>query len=578
MADPATRAFQRLTRSVDELSGTLANELAQLGAGIELVSRRQQSLESDVHALDADVQSLAAQFHAFVQQQQRAQQVQLAETRLVKARQQLERDFGFHAEVRRRATGLLQALDAGVVSHRTIRHVTEDVMTSTPGYWLAPALVAVAAWIRDDRPLAERARDEALRRDDVKASLFFALVLRRYRREEASIRWLTRYFQRLDPTALRRPFVVLLDAVATGAFGPGARARTAELVDGWLERFAQQPDFAAEQERRWLAAIAALEQPVDPGRYPMLRAHSPTWQDLEASLKGAAVHAALRDQLTALFTGELPPPAGLEQQIDGILRSLVTRFDDAELPLRREERLLALIVELDGDRGAAEARLDAEQDSFEEETGFPALLTGAAMHPDNLGVSVGTQRYATALSRQWLLAAHDTFTARLRADLPQEVELEVDGWDGRARDGSEGDRLAADLRAEFDRRERAAADAVELSTPARLAPFAGAGLVVVGLVSGFEAVWILAGLAAVAFFLVRRQQADRQRVRETGQVRQRRDAALEVLDACLAEVVDLRAAWQEADAVAEETRQTIAAISPAQHTLDGSGASRSVIA
>ena len=149
-------------------------------------------------------------------------------------RAELETTYGHYAEVRRRTTGVLQALDTGVVSHETIQDTTEEVMVASPRYWLAPALVALAAWSRHDRSLADRALAEALRRDVAKTSLFMSLVLRRYRRPAAA-RWLAQFFARQDPTALGREFIVVLDAMATGGYGIEGRAIATVEVTAWLK-------------------------------------------------------------------------------------------------------------------------------------------------------------------------------------------------------------------------------------------------------------------------------------------------------------------------------------------------------
>lgn len=61
-------------------------------------------------------------------------------------------------------------------------------MISTPGYWLAPCLVALAAWINDQPELAEKAIKEGIKRNDEKTSLFFALSVAVRNRKEACLK------------------------------------------------------------------------------------------------------------------------------------------------------------------------------------------------------------------------------------------------------------------------------------------------------------------------------------------------------------------------------------------------------
>ena len=56
--------------------------------------------------------------------------------------------------MRNKAKGIIQADDIGIVRKETISNLSEEVMIATPGYWLAPCLVALSAWI--NLPLALR--------------------------------------------------------------------------------------------------------------------------------------------------------------------------------------------------------------------------------------------------------------------------------------------------------------------------------------------------------------------------------------------------------------------------------------
>ena len=92
-------------------------------------------------------------------------------------------------------------------------------MISTPGYWLAPCLVALAAWINDQPELAEKAIKEGIKRNDEKTSLFFALICRRADRKEACLKWTQRYLANQDEENLDRKTIIVLDAFASGLFG-----------------------------------------------------------------------------------------------------------------------------------------------------------------------------------------------------------------------------------------------------------------------------------------------------------------------------------------------------------------------
>lgn len=136
------------------------NNLGTLNNNIEVVDRNVDTVNNNVKVVYDEIGALARDFHNFVQLQVRANALSKAQQRIIQIRQEMEKRFGHYDIVRRTTTGILQADDIGIVKKDTISNATEELMISTPGYWLAPCLVALAAWINDQPELAERAVKE----------------------------------------------------------------------------------------------------------------------------------------------------------------------------------------------------------------------------------------------------------------------------------------------------------------------------------------------------------------------------------------------------------------------------------
>ena len=95
----------------------------------------------------------------------------------------------------------------------------------------------------------------------------------------------------------------------------------------------------------------------------------------------------------------------LKVQLDEILNSLVTDFDDEELPLRREEKFEQFIIDFEGDEQRARQNMVIEQTAFDTHKDFTQLLTDAAMKPESSHASASTQKFAIALSKDWITNA-----------------------------------------------------------------------------------------------------------------------------------------------------------------------------
>ena len=119
--------------------------LRSISADMSGVHSELGSLNFKQDQLESELTKLADAFADFVEADLKHKSLQLAETRQGNLKQDLQIKFGYYAEVRRMATGILQGVDTGVVSDDTLKFTTEEVMIKAPGYWLAPALVALAS-------------------------------------------------------------------------------------------------------------------------------------------------------------------------------------------------------------------------------------------------------------------------------------------------------------------------------------------------------------------------------------------------------------------------------------------------
>ena len=232
-------------RTIEHNLGAIHNDLQTLDSNVGAVN-------SNIKVVYDEIGSLAKEFHDFVSVQQRANRLNQAETRLVKIRQELEKKYGHYDIVRRTTTGILQADDIGIVKKDTISNATEELMISTPGYWLAPCLVALAAWINDQPELAEKAIKEGIKRNDEKTSLFFALICRRADRKEACLKWTQRYLANQDEENLDRKTIIVLDAFASGLFGADTEGVISRQMNEWLQHLEEKPGHSSGQRRSTL--------------------------------------------------------------------------------------------------------------------------------------------------------------------------------------------------------------------------------------------------------------------------------------------------------------------------------------
>ena len=550
-------------RTIEHNLGAIHNDLQTLDSNVGAVN-------SNIKVVYDEIGSLAKEFHDFVSVQQRANRLNQAETRLVKIRQELEKKYGHYDIVRRTTTGILQADDIGIVKKDTISNATEELMISTPGYWLAPCLVALAAWINDQPELAEKAIKEGIKRNDEKTSLFFALICRRADRKEACLKWTQRYLANQDEENLDRKTIIVLDAFASGLFGADTEGVISRQMNEWLQHLEEKPGFTEKQTQQWSEAINLKRKPIDTSSYTYLRKYSKTWPVLEDILEGAHLHAEMLEYLIGIFEQKVST-ATVREQLDDILDSLVTDFDDEELPLRKEEKFEQFIVDFRGDESRARQNMNVEQTAFETHKDFTQLLTDAAMKPETAHSSVSTQKFAFALSRDWVMNAYNDVVAQNRMKIPNEIEINVDTFNDTTVDGQNENELLERFSTLVSSERDAELATCVMSSFEQFCLYGGIAVGVIGLVillfgnKFLGLIAVIAGVVMVLNHFSKKKDIENKRQNIAERYEKKRSSGSEIIRATLAEVVDFRIEFADKDSESEQVIDFLEQLSPDQY-------------
>lgn len=555
--------------------------LKAINNNLEVIDNNVDRVNDNVKVVYDEVGALARDFHNFVQIQIRANALSKAQQRVIQIRQEMEKRFGHYDIVRRTTTGILQADDLGIVKRDTISNATEELMISTPGYWLAPCLVALAAWINDQPELAERALKEGIKRNDEKTSLFFALICRRADRKSAALKWTQRYLANQDEENLDRKTVIILDAFASGLLGSDSEGVVSKQMGEWLEHLADKPGFVEQQTKQWSDAINLKRKPLETNDYTYLRKYSKTWPVLQDIMEGAMLHAEILDYFMAIFEQEASTDS-LKAQLDEILNTLVSEFDEEEIPLRKEEKYNQFVIDFEGDEDRARQNVAVEQTAFEEHKDFTQLLTDAAMKPESSHASVSTQKFAIALSKEWVSNAYNDVVAQNRMKIPNEIEINVDTFNDKTTDGQNETELIGKFNALVDEEKASALSQVVLSGFEKFCLWGGVAIGVIGLIMMIAGstflglIAIIAGIGMVINHFSKKKKVEQNRQNIEAKFEEKRKNGSQIIRATLAEVVDFRAEFAEKDGESQKVIDFLEQISPEQYVRKLADSSRRI--
>jgi len=415
--DSTADRLRRLEQAVgDSRHGTLASHLKSLDGS---VSKLRQDLQDGLSGLRGELRD-------YVKEDRSRRSAQAA---LLDARAQLDREFGHRQVVRRSATGILQALDTGIVAPAVLLEAAGRLMLDTPGYWLPPAVVAVVAWTGDGHQVAQNAVIEATRRDAGQAALFFSLMAARYARHDAAGQWLEEYLGALDCRSLTVDFEVVMNAAAHEELGGPARDRLIGVCTGWRDQLVEDKELARRQVERWQAFMRNKQQRLDGkfGLLPKMTVGS-DWNEKRARLEANAVFHPVRDWLDGQLAVASPGREDPAASIEALLQSLVAAPDDREAELLRLAAERQAAVEKLGHRGQATAKPADREQASPPERDFLTLLTDAALRTPAGTPPVRAPLLALTFSGAFIKEAINVLRQYNERSKPDSIEIAIDGW------------------------------------------------------------------------------------------------------------------------------------------------------
>lgn len=438
----------------------------RIEANVSHTNQKLDSVSGELAQVNKDLQALRKSFETFVNDSKKSRALQKAATELIRVRQELEQKYGGYKTVRETMLGVLQATDLALVKKTTISQVTEELMLSTPDYWLAPCLVAVSAWIGNDRDLAERAIAEAVKRDEEKTALTMALICRRNNRTDTCYEWLSIYFARQNASNFTRSNFTYLNAYLNGVFGPDKNHMCDDYVAKWMREVQENgDDLEASQIERWRAYCESFTVDLE-GQFPQMSGCVHEYGDISAYISRINSIDQIAHTFSRMQNVEVDQQK-LKKDIDHTLVTLISRYDEKEEPLRKEERYLEAVRYFDGDTAAAKTSILAADRKRKEETiDLIGQMTNVIVRKDNVRPS--EKKTAISFLSSYIKSGFESYITEKKDAFPQQITLEIEGWKGEASDSTSGAALKADFERHMEQVRAESLQSIPTDRPKKL--------------------------------------------------------------------------------------------------------------
>lgn len=421
-----TRKIQGEVAALAVMAADLQHQTKQISSTTDNMNAKMKEVEKKTE----DIQRMVYELYDRVNRQHN---MQMAQTEIVKVRQEREKLYGGYDKVRKNAEGILLATDIGVVRQNTIVTSAEELMIATPKYWLSACLLALSAWINDDKKTADKAIKAAIQIDDEKTCLFFALVSRRAGRGSACCEWIIRYLRGQDPENLDMRCVFVLDAYANGLFGVSGGKSVFDYMSEWVNYLSQKDDFEQQQIKNWKGVIQSIMTRPS-ANYPVISQFCTNKYVYETKLTTAYLHGNLYRYIDEIMS--VPVDTGiLKEKLDEILKELVTLFDDDERSMVYKELEMEYIIKFQGDKNKANSAIQLDRSKFEDTRNFTQILTDVAKGDNSEFNSPSTRKLSVAFCRDWIKSSYNDILATNRTTASLPLKFNVNGFCFETKDG-----------------------------------------------------------------------------------------------------------------------------------------------
>jgi hypothetical protein len=239
----------KIRSTLDNCNGTMNSSHQRVIAAIEL---------------QGDIERLYVKF----------KNIELANKKIRAASNKKYYDFSNYRTVRKIVRGIMDNLDVQMVSDKTITKSVEAQHLQTPNYWLTCVLISVMAWRNDDKELADRAMDRAIKLDKKNSAIFYMLFNLRMSRDEAALKWFNAYQECELKGSDQRTFLMLFSLISkTIADNVDERTKNEvfafirKVIDANTKASGYSEEDIIAQIRRYFDRM----QPSDQLQYTMLR-------------------------------------------------------------------------------------------------------------------------------------------------------------------------------------------------------------------------------------------------------------------------------------------------------------------
>lgn len=407
---------------------TLTENMKIIAGNVDDINEQVDDFKKQFDEVKSNIDSIEKQIKNFMSEVRGNTYVSNARAELENEEKKLNDKYGQYDLIRNKLNDIVNTLEKGYIEKNKLLTQSEQARLSDSTYYLAHSLVAISAWLKNERKLAHKELNKALSLDDNKTSLLFSMFYLKLDRRETAIKWLKRYLYNQDPINMNSDILGVINLLSSEKYDGDINKTLYEHVNSWVNK-AVNDSISDKVANKWENFFRNNLDVIDENDYAFSKTYVKGYSKIKKKLELCYSYNNVYSKFLELLSN-----VKNSTDEDKIFHNLIYDYDDKELELRRNILKNKLIIECNGNLEEAESKYKLYDNFINTNDNFYLELNDAIINRNDL--SLNTKKLAISLCKNDINRGYERVFNNEDEIIDEEFEIKINEWVGTTRDGS----------------------------------------------------------------------------------------------------------------------------------------------
>lgn len=415
------------TSSLESDLNTLTENMKVIASNVDDINDQVDDFKEQFNSVKSNIDSLERQIKTFISEVRGNTYVSNAKMELKSYEDELSEEYGQYDVIRNKVSEIVNDLEKGYIEKNKLLTQSEQAHLSNSKYYLVHILVAICAWLKNEKKLARKSINKALDLNDNKTSLLFSVIYFKLNRNNTAIKWLKRYLDNQNPSNMNSDVIGVINILSYYVNDNETENKLYNYINNWVNK-SKNEEIENKAINKWENFFRSRLNIIDENEYPYSKLYVRSFNKIKKNLE-------LYYSFNNVYADFLGLINNFDNDIneDKILNTLLYDYSDKELELRRNILKNKLIIECHGNMDEVELKYKTYDNFINSNDNFYLDLNDVLLSRND--VSLNIKRLVVYFVKNNIARGYEKIFNNDNV-LDEEFEIRINEWVGITKDGS----------------------------------------------------------------------------------------------------------------------------------------------